>query len=143
MTETAIQPAASVGGGPSFWLVLYLTNRHETAGVRPSIGRGSRAQTGRLRRDRLTPVPNNCSHIEALGAASHPHARACAECVKIGARWVHLRTCQSCGATLCCDSSPNRHARTHAQGSDHPVFASAEQEERWLYCFVDDTFVEY
>ena len=26
--------------------------------------------------------------------------------MKIGADWVHLRTCQQCGVTLCCDSSP-------------------------------------
>ena len=36
--------------------------------------------------------------------------------MKIHARWVHLRTCQECGATLCCDDSPNRHASKHAAG---------------------------
>ena len=88
-------------------------------------------------------MPATCSHIEALGGAKQPRAKECGECVKTGARWVHLRTCQSCGATLCCDSSPNRHARKHAHDSSHPVFASAEPGERWLYCFVDDTFAEY
>jgi serine protease Do len=54
--------------------------------------------------------------------------------VRIGAqKWVHLRTCQSCGATLCCDSSPNRHASKHARGTGHPVIASGEPGERWLY----------
>jgi hypothetical protein len=84
-----------------------------------------------------------CTHIDAIGEVTHPRRRECAECVKIGARWVHLRTCQSCGATLCCDSSPNRHASKHARASGHPVIASAEQGERWLYCFVDDAFAEY
>jgi hypothetical protein len=56
---------------------------------------------------------------------------------------VHLRTCQTCGVTLCCDSSPNRHASKHARSTQHPVVASAEAGERWLYCFPDDAFAEY
>jgi hypothetical protein len=27
--------------------------------------------------------------------------------------------------------------------SSHPVVASAEPGERWLYCYPDDAFVEY
>jgi hypothetical protein len=45
--------------------------------------------------------------------------------------------------TLCCDSSPNRHASRHALASSHPVIASAEPGERWLYCYVDEVFDEY
>jgi hypothetical protein len=45
--------------------------------------------------------------------------------------------------TLCCDSSPHRHASAHAKASSHPVIASAERGERWLYCYTDDAFVEY
>jgi Zn-finger in ubiquitin-hydrolases and other protein len=56
---------------------------------------------------------------------------------------MHLRTCQECGITLCCDSSPNRHASKHAHASGHPVIASAEPNERWLYCYPDDAFSEY
>ena len=67
----------------------------------------------------------------------------CEACVPIGARWVHLRTCQTCGATLCCDSSPNRHARRHAAATDHPVVASAEPGERWLTCYPDDLPAAY
>jgi hypothetical protein len=84
-----------------------------------------------------------CAHIAAIEAVKTAQRRECAECVKIGARWVHLRTCQSCGVTLCCDSSPNKHASKHARTSTHPVVASAEPGERWLYCFPDDAFVEY
>ena len=62
---------------------------------------------------------------------------------KSGRRWVHLRTCQTCGVTLCCDSSPNRHASGHARTSGHPVIASAEVGERWLYCYPDDEMAEY
>jgi len=31
----------------------------------------------------------------------------CQECLKTSDTWVHLRTCQVCGSTHCCDSSPN------------------------------------
>lgn len=86
---------------------------------------------------------NACKHIEAVEDIKQPARHECAECVKIGARWVHLRTCQECGVTLCCDSSPNRHASGHARASHHPVIASAERGERWLYCFPDEAFAEY
>jgi hypothetical protein len=84
-----------------------------------------------------------CGHIDGLTTVKHPRKHVCDECVKIGATWVHLRTCQSCGATLCCDSSPNKHASKHARSANHPVIASAEPGERWLYCFPDDVMAEY
>jgi uncharacterized UBP type Zn finger protein len=88
-------------------------------------------------------VNGSCEHIESIETVKTPRARVCDECTKIGARWVHLRTCQACGRTHCCDSSPNRHATAHARATGHPVVASAEQGERWLYCYPDDAFVEY
>lgn len=84
-----------------------------------------------------------CPHIDAITEIKHAAVHACEECVKVGSSWVHLRTCQSCGVTLCCDSSPNRHASTHAGATGHPVIASAERGERWLYCYPDDGFTEY
>ena len=84
-----------------------------------------------------------CPHIDGVAQIKHALHRRCDECVKIGGTWVHLRTCQTCGATLCCDSSPNHHASKHARASTHPVVASAEPGERWLYCFPDDAFAEY
>ncbi len=84
-----------------------------------------------------------CSHLKAIDDVKHPKAHECEECVKIGSRWVHLRTCQTCGVTLCCDSSPNRHASKHAAASHHPVIASAEPGERWLYCYPDEAYAEY
>jgi DnaJ-class molecular chaperone len=38
-----------------------------------------------------------CAHIDALSSIKHAERRECEECVKKGAKWVHLRTCQSCG----------------------------------------------
>ena len=86
---------------------------------------------------------SECAHIDAVTTVRTAARHQCEECVQIGARWVHLRTCQQCGATLCCDSSPNRHASKHARAAAHPVIASAEPGERWLYCFPDDAFAEY
>ena len=88
----------------------------------------------------MTPA---CEHIESVTDIKHAKKRECEECVKIHSRWLHLRTCQTCGVTLCCDSSPNRHASKHAKAVGHPVVASAEPRERWLYCFPDDAFAEY
>jgi hypothetical protein len=84
-----------------------------------------------------------CTHIGAITTVKHPKRSECEDCVNIGASWVHLRTCQECGATRCCDDSPNRHATKHARATGHPVIASGEPGERWLYCYPDDEFVEY
>ena len=84
-----------------------------------------------------------CQHIEAVHDVRHPKRLECEECVKIGATWVHLRTCQEDGGTRCCDSSPNKHATKHARGTGHPVIASAQPGERWLYCYPDDAYADY
>ena len=84
-----------------------------------------------------------CLHIAQIETVKSPKALVCEECVAIGSKWVHLRTCQGCGVTLCCDSSPNRHASKHARSSGHPVIASAQPGEQWLYCFPDEAYVEY
>ena len=84
-----------------------------------------------------------CGHLGSITTIRRPERRVCEECVKTGSSWVHLRTCQECGTTRCCDSSPNRHASQHARESGHPVIASAEQGERWLYCYPDDSMVAY
>jgi hypothetical protein len=89
------------------------------------------------------PPANICEHITAVKTVKTSSRHVCEDCEKIGGKWVHLRTCQQCGGTRCCDNSPNRHATKHAKASGHPVIASAEPGERWLYCYPDDAFVEY
>ena len=89
-------------------------------------------------------TPNTpCAHVGAVTAIKQPRRHVCEDCVEIGGRWVHLRTCQECGTTLCCDSSPNKHATRHAHTTGHPVIASAEPGEQWLYCYPDEAFAEY
>lgn len=85
----------------------------------------------------------SCTHIDGLPAIRSANAHVCEDCIAIGGRWVHLRTCQTCGGTRCCDSSPNRHASRHATAAGHPVIASAEPGERWLYCYPDDAYAEF
>jgi uncharacterized UBP type Zn finger protein len=61
--------------------------------------------------------------------------------MKIGATWVHLRICLTCGHVACCDSSPNRHATAHFRATHHAMITSAEAEETWAYCYADDQFL--
>jgi uncharacterized UBP type Zn finger protein len=86
---------------------------------------------------------DGCAHIRSITSVKHAKRHECEECVKSGSRWVHLRICQECGVIGCCDDSPNRHATKHAHASKHPVIASAEPHERWLYCYPDEAFAEY
>ena len=86
---------------------------------------------------------NVCTHLRSIDSVKHPQRLECEECVEMRSHWVHLRTCQECGLTLCCDSSPNRHASKHARVSGHPVIASAQPGERWLYCYPDEEMAMY
>ena len=85
----------------------------------------------------------NCKHITAIKELKTAKEYVCEECIKTGSDWVHLRTCQTCGATLCCDQSPNTHMTKHFRHTDHPVVISAEPGEQWMYCYKDDEFVDY
>lgn len=86
---------------------------------------------------------NVCQHIQSIEEIKKAEAYVCEECRKSGSRWVHLRTCQTCGTTLCCDSSPGKHMTKHFQQTGHPVVISAEPGEKWMYCYVDDAFNQY
>jgi hypothetical protein len=80
-----------------------------------------------------------CSHTDRIKLTELPDVIAgCEDCLPIGATWVHLRMCQSCGHIACCDSSPNRHATAHARGLGHPIVRSAEPGEDWSWCYLDD-----
>ncbi len=91
----------------------------------------------------IMTTQSTCTHIAEISELKTAKHYECEECVKTGDAWVHLRTCQTCGVTLCCDSSINKHARRHAQMTGHPVISSAEPGEQWLYCYPDDAFANY
>ena len=84
-----------------------------------------------------------CEDILGVTALKLAKKHVCEECIKSGDRWVHLRTCQHCGATLCCDSSPNKHMTAHYKQTAHPVIISSEPGEKWIYCYKDDQVVSY
>lgn len=84
-----------------------------------------------------------CIHLENWKELKKPAKYECDECVKIGADLVHLRTCQTCGVTLCCDSSYYKHASKHAKASGHPVAISAELGEQWAWCYIDEQIIGY
>jgi CPA2 family monovalent cation:H+ antiporter-2 len=77
-----------------------------------------------------------CAHLSSITPVV-PSAPGCEDCLRIGARWNHLRVCLSCGHVGCCDSSPNRHATAHYRQTDHPLVASGEGGENWAWCYVD------
>ncbi len=87
--------------------------------------------------------PAVCAHIQDIKELKTAKAYECEECIKTGDTWVHLRTCQTCGATLCCDQSPNTHMTKHYYKDGHPVVISAEPGEKWIYCYKDDLFADY
>jgi hypothetical protein len=41
----------------------------------------------------------------------------------------------------CCDSSPNKHATKHFHSALHPIIQSFEPNEDWVYCYVDNVFI--
>ncbi len=82
-----------------------------------------------------------CTHTDQIHPA-HPRTDGCEECLKMGDRWVHLRTCLECGHVGCCDSSKNRHANAHFRSSHHPLVQSKEPGEDWVWCYVDEVVLE-
>jgi len=83
-----------------------------------------------------------CTHLDQVRVRDLPDpVEGCAECLRIGSRWVHLRMCMTCGQVGCCDSSPHRHASGHARDAGHPIARSAEPGETWSWCYVDETLV--
>ncbi|AWX44293.1 hypothetical protein HME9304_01293 [Flagellimonas maritima] len=84
-----------------------------------------------------------CEHLKTISEVKKARAYECEECIETGGTWVHLRTCQDCGITLCCDSSPNKHASKHAGSHGHAVISSAEPNENWMWCYTHKTIVKY
>jgi len=86
-------------------------------------------------------MPDSCPHLETIRDVT-PSAAGCADCLKTGDTWVHLRLCLSCGHVGCCDNSKNRHATRHYHETRHPVIRSLESGEDWGWCYVDNVFFE-
>ena len=91
-------------------------------------------------------MASQCKHLSMIDcpmpADDAKRDAVCAECVKIGGDWVHLRQCLTCGVIGCCDSSLHRHARAHFQAAEHPIIASMQPGEDWAYCYLDEIYVD-
>jgi hypothetical protein len=80
-----------------------------------------------------------CTHLDHVKITELPESvDGCEECLAAGTPWLHLRLCLECGHVGCCDSSPNRHASTHAREAGHPLMHSLEPGEDWSWCFEDE-----
>lgn len=84
---------------------------------------------------------NACSHFDKIRDVT-PRTPGCEECLLMGARWVHLRLCLTCGHVGCCDDSVNRHATAHFHTTGHPMVRSIEPAEDWGWCYVDRRFFQ-
>jgi Na+/H+ antiporter len=102
----------------------------------------SATRTGAVRASPLRPpdrITGACEHLEATEVPTAPtFAEGCPRCLAEGVRWVHLRSCATCGEVGCCDSSVGRHADAHFRETGHPVMRSIEPGEAWRWCFVDE-----
>jgi hypothetical protein len=88
-------------------------------------------------------VATSCTHLDQIEVSVLPDSiPGCEDCLKIGARWLHLRMCTACGHIGCCDSSPNRHATAHVQRTGHLIIRSAEPGEDWFWCYEDQVAFE-
>jgi uncharacterized UBP type Zn finger protein len=82
-----------------------------------------------------------CGHVSEIRSVT-PSADSCEDCLKIGDTWVELRLCRTCGHVGCCDSSKNRHATGHYRATGHPVIQSFQSGDDWLWCYVDEVYLE-
>jgi len=84
-------------------------------------------------------VASACSHLDSIQVTDLPEPPlGCEECLKIDGRWMHLRMCLACGKVGCCDNSPNHHATAHFHESGHALIRSAEPDEEWVWCYIDE-----
>jgi uncharacterized UBP type Zn finger protein len=84
-----------------------------------------------------------CTHLNQITKDMKARVHVCAECVKMGDTWVHLRLCMTCGNVGCCDSSKNKHATKHFHSSKHPIMKSIEPGESWGWCYIDEIELDF
>jgi uncharacterized UBP type Zn finger protein len=87
-------------------------------------------------------MTTTCTHLDQIKDIEPRTPNGCEECLKTGDAWVHLRLCMTCGHVGCCDQSKNKHATKHYDRSGHPIMKSFQPDEDWMYCYVDDLFME-
>ena len=74
-----------------------------------------------------------CSHLDQIRIDPPDSVEGCEECLAMGAQWVHLRMCHTCGHIGCCDDSPNRHATAHHAETRHSAMrAGSSHRTGWF-----------
>lgn len=86
-------------------------------------------------------LQGTCTHLDQVHDFI-PERLACPECLDLGDTWVHLRICKICGHVGCCDDSKNKHATQHYRATGHPLVASLEPGEDWMWCYEDRVLIE-
>ena len=88
-------------------------------------------------------MAETCPHLNEIKEDIRPVTpEGCEECLKMGDSWVHLRLCLTCGHVGCCNQSKNKHATKHFISTNHPVIKSFQPGEDWMWCYVDELFME-
>lgn len=86
-----------------------------------------------------TGRPRRCDHLAAVphfAVARHAVVTAvCPPCQQQGQAWAELWLCLSCGWVACSDSSPNQHAKTHYEETDHPIARACRDGPRQQWCY--------
>src|ERR1700728_760191 len=81
-----------------------------------------------------------CEHVDGLAPVG-PQSGDCRECRSRQDREASLVVCLTCGWVACSDESPNQHAKSHYEETDHPVARRLEPETRWAWCYVHHRLV--
>ena len=79
-----------------------------------------------------------CEHLDRIEPVTPSSTEGCTQCMAMGARWMHLRLCLTCGEVGCCDSSPGKHATKHFHETSHPVMRSVMPGATWTWCYVHE-----
>ena len=103
-----------------------LASRDVGGSVAPPVPGGQGGLGGRL-----GPPPGSskgdCLRLREAPVGSEPVTPdGCADCLRDGTTWVHLRLCLTCANVACCHSSTGRHATPPHLHTAHPGMPSIE-----------------
>ena len=88
----------------------------------------------------LNGTAPRCQHLDGLALVG-PQSGDCRDCRSSQDRQESLVVCLTCGWVACSDDSPNQHAKSHYEETDHPVAASLVLGAAWRWCYVHQRLV--
>lgn len=81
-----------------------------------------------------------CSHLDDV-RVTRTEKDTCDDC-EPGAIWPALRMCLTCEHVGCCDTSVEKHAKSHWERTGHPLVRSIRMDEGWMWCYDDSAIFE-